>query len=60
MYGYIYRISFPTSSGIKYYYGKHKFSSEDNYYYGSSKIGQNWLKSKITLCPTKKDIFEQY
>lgn len=47
MYGYIYRISFPTSSGIKYYYGKHKFSSEDNYYYGSSKIGQNWLKSKI-------------
>lgn len=46
-YGYIYKITIPTSDGNRYYYGKHKWNKYpqiDTHYWGSGKKISNWIK----------------
>lgn len=47
-YGYIYKITIPTSNGDRYYYGKHKWNKYpqiDTHYWGSGRKISNWIKS---------------
>ena len=46
-YGYIYKITIPTSNGDRYYYGKHKWNKYpqiDLRYWGSGRKISNWIK----------------
>lgn len=50
-YGYIYKVTIPTSNGLKYYWGKHKYSNYPNIdpnYWSSSKFVADWLREKLS------------
>lgn len=49
-YGYIYKITIPTSEGICYYWGQHKYSNYPNIdlkYWGSGTKLTNWIKKHL-------------
>lgn len=49
-YGYIYKVTIPTEYGLKYYWGKHKYSdypNKDPKYWSSSSFLKDWLKKKL-------------
>ena len=51
-YGYIYKITIPTSNGDRYYYGKHKWNKYpkiDTHYWGSGRKICNWIKSHFGI-----------
>ena len=51
-YGYIYKITIPTSNGDRYYYGKHKWNKYpkiDTHYWGSGRKISNWIKSHFGI-----------
>lgn len=51
-YGYIYKITIPTSNGDRYYYGKHKWSKYpqiDTHYWGSGRKISNWIKGHFGI-----------
>lgn len=51
-YGYVYKITIPTSNGDRYYYGKHKWSKYpqiDTHYWGSGRKISNWIKKHFGI-----------
>ena len=58
-YGYIYKITIPTSEGLRYYWGQHKYNcypNIDSRYWGSGKLIRDWIKKHLDIHKISKDL----